>query len=146
MAASKILVADDDQAVVQLLAILLKKAGYEVIVAMDGFQAVEFAHKHHPDLLILDVNMPAGSGLSVQERIQKIAALCTARIIYLTGDKSDRVIADAGKLGAYKILYKPLDRTQLLQAVAGALDESADEGPAASPPPSAAKTGGMLVG
>src|SRR5690242_8215322 len=109
MADSKILIADDDRELVKLLAMSLKKAGYEVVIAMDGCQAVDFAHKHEPDLLILDVNMPAGSGMSVQERIGKVGALCAAPIIYLTGDKSDRVVQEAAKLGAFRILYKPLE-------------------------------------
>src|SRR4051812_16244308 len=100
MTAQKILIADDDSALARLMGLSLRKAGYEVIVAADGCQAVEFAHKHKPDLYILDVNMPAGTGISVHERVQKSLNLCMSPIIYLTGDKREEVKVRAQQLGA----------------------------------------------
>src|SRR5262245_14076834 len=107
MPARKILIADDDKDLVKILGMNLMKAGYEVIVAVDVCQAVEFAHKHRPDLFILDVNMPAGTGISVQERVQKSLNLCMVPIIYLTGDKRPEVVKIAKKMGAFGVLYKP---------------------------------------
>lgn len=123
MAAKKILIADDDRRILQLLSMSLRKEGYEVVNAVDAYQAIQFAHEHRPDLCILDVNMPAGDGLSVQERLQKIAALCTTPVIYLTGDRSERVAATAKKLGAVAVLHKPFETEQLLQTVRAALGE-----------------------
>lgn len=122
MALAKVLIADDDMDIVRLIAMLLRKAGYEVIVAMDGCQAVDFAHRHEPDLYILDANMPAGSGMTVQERIQKAGHLCTSPIIYLTGDRSTKTMDSIRKMAPYKILHKPMDATQLLHSVRNALD------------------------
>lgn len=125
MAASKILIADDDRQVLQLLSMSLRRAGYEVVNAVDGYQAVQFAHDHRPDLLILDVNMPAGNGLSVQQRLHKISACCATPVIYLTGDRSERVVANAKKLGAFAVLHKPFETAFLLETVRAALGEAA---------------------
>lgn len=123
MPTKKILIADDDPALVRLLGLNLQKAGYEVIVAVDGCQAVELAHRHRPDLYILDVNMPAGGGISVQERIQKSMALSMAPTIYLTGDKRPIVQATAKRMGAFSVLYKPIEAGELLQLVRRAIEE-----------------------
>jgi CheY-like chemotaxis protein len=123
MGGQKILIADDDRAELKLLAMSLRSAGYAVIIAMDGYQAMDFACEQQPDLCILDVHMPAGGGLSVQQRIQQIPALYATPIIYLTGDKSSKVEEDAEKLGAFAVLYKPLDNDRLLQTVRRALIE-----------------------
>ncbi|MCJ7612985.1 MAG: response regulator, partial [Candidatus Aminicenantes bacterium] len=69
MAEKTILVADDDPEIVKLLSIQLKRAGYEVLAAMDGLQAVMIVHKSTPDLIILDMLMPAGGGASVLEKL-----------------------------------------------------------------------------
>lgn len=123
MPGPKILIADDDPDIVRLIAMLLRKAGYELYIAMDGCQAVDFAHRYEPDLYILDVNMPAGSGMTVQERIQKVGHLCTSPIIYLTGDKSDKTLEDIRKMTPYKVLFKPVDVMQLVHSVKSALDQ-----------------------
>jgi DNA-binding response OmpR family regulator len=123
MGAQKILIADDDRAVAKLLAMSLENAGYEVVIARDGFQAKEFARERQPDLCILDVHMPAGGGLSVQQQIQEITTLRATPTIYLTGDKSDQVEDAAEMLGAFAVLYKPVDIARLLKTVRRALIE-----------------------
>ena len=118
---AKILVADDDRQVQRLVSMTLTRAGYEVINALDGYQAVQLTTEKHPDVLILDVHMPAGTGVSVQERIQNIGAHCATPIIYLTGDKSERVRLLAKRLGAFALIHKPFDGAELLKIVAAAL-------------------------
>ena len=59
---SKILIADDELNVVKLLSARLRANDYEVIAAYDGAQAIQKAHKEKPDLIIMDIRMPAGSG------------------------------------------------------------------------------------
>jgi len=123
MGAQKILIADDDRAALKLLRMSLKSAGYSVIVAVDGYQALDFTCEQQPDLCILDVHMPARGGLSVQQRIQQIPSLHATPIIYLTGDKSPQIEDEAEKLGAFAVHYKPLDTDRLLQSVRQALIE-----------------------
>jgi CheY-like chemotaxis protein len=126
VAVPKILVADDDKEMVKLLATMLRRAGYEVVVSVDGCQAMDAACKYQPDLLILDVNMPAGGGLSVQERCQNLPAMCNCPVVYVTGDKSDTIVDRAIELGAVGILYKPFDHDQMLHVVRRALKRRAE--------------------
>jgi DNA-binding response OmpR family regulator len=117
----KILVADDDAKVLRLMMLLLSREGFLVISAFDGYQAVQMACEHEPDVLLLDVNMPAGDGMSVQERLQKNASVCGKPVIYVTGDTSDEVQSRALKLGAFAVLHKPLQFSTVLSTVRRAL-------------------------
>src|SRR5256885_12781502 len=110
----KVLVADDDRKLLQLLAIQLKAAGFAVICAQDGYQAVDFARHEAPDVIVLDVNMPAGDGFSVQERLSKMTDVVSAPVIYLTGDRSNRVAESTSACGAYSVVYKPFETTVLI--------------------------------
>jgi two-component system KDP operon response regulator KdpE len=121
MPGKKILVAEDDPKILQLIAQSLAKEGYEVTTAMDGYQAVDFGCRQMPDLFLLDINMPAGNGLSVHERLQKLGPLCAKPVIYLTGDKSQAVKIAAKRFGAFAVLYKPFENAQLLHEVRAAL-------------------------
>jgi DNA-binding response OmpR family regulator len=121
MPAKKILIAEDDKKVQRLLSMVLAKEGYYVINAADGYQAMDFASAHIPDLLILDVHMPAGGGISVQERLQNLGVLCAKPIIYLTGDHSDAVKSEIERLGAFALMYKPFDSAKLVETVRAAL-------------------------
>ena len=66
----KILIVDDERDIVKALMIRLKGAGYDVVTAFDGAQAIFMAHKEKPDLIILDIRMPAGDGFSVAEKLK----------------------------------------------------------------------------
>jgi two-component system OmpR family response regulator len=122
MSLAKILIADDDAEIGTLLSVFLRNIGYEVITAVDGCQAVAFARRYEPDLLILDVNMPAGSGLSVHERIQKMQGINKRPVIYLTGDKSDRMLKTIQHMNPHRILHKPIESSELLLTVRTALE------------------------
>jgi CheY-like chemotaxis protein len=67
---SKILVVDDDAALVKMLNIRLWVEGYETELAVDGDTAIALAQKHHPDLILLDIAMPGVTGIDVIERLQ----------------------------------------------------------------------------
>jgi two-component system response regulator MprA len=121
MAGKKILVADDDPKILNLLLLCLAKEGYEVTGASDAYQAMQAAVEQVPDLLLLDINMPAGNGLSVQERLQKVGSLCAKPVIYLTGDKSRSVQMAAKRMGAFALLYKPFEIDRLRRTVRAAL-------------------------
>lgn len=116
-----ILVADDDERVLKALMIRLGSVGFEIITASDGYNALAMAAKHTPDLLVLDVNMPAGDGFSVQERLKGIPGMSEKPVIYVTGDKSDRLDELASQLGAFAVLHKPFHVEALIDTVLSAL-------------------------
>jgi len=117
-----ILLADDDQDFLRIEAKFLMHAGYSIIFARDAYQALHSAITQTPNLMILDVHMPAGEGFSVQERILSTPALRETPVIYLTGERSDEVKAAAKVLGAHAVIYKPFDFDELLNEIKKALD------------------------
>jgi DNA-binding response OmpR family regulator len=116
-AKKKVLVADDDLKVLKALSIRLEAEEFEVITCQDAYQALEMARRNQPDALLLDVNMPAGNGFSVQERITKIKELANVPVIYITGDASEATDRNARKLGAYAVLHKPFNMAKLLETL-----------------------------
>lgn len=117
----KLLIADDDLNLLKALTVRLESAGFEVITTQDAYQALEFARRSRPDALLLDINMPAGNGFSVQERISKIEELAGIPVIYITGDESEAVDRNARKLGAFAIIHKPFKTEKLLDIVHSAI-------------------------
>lgn len=119
----KILVADDDADFAKVLGNRLKSKGYEVIIALDGYQALDFAVKNDPDLLVLDINMPAGNGFSVHERLRNRAKLGMKPLIFISGEDGDWVERSALDHGAFAFLRKPFDNEDLFMHIKQALGE-----------------------
>jgi DNA-binding response OmpR family regulator len=119
----KILIVEDDQNIAKALAIRLKSAGYEVSVAPDAMIGVAAALKFQPDLALLDISVPAGSGFTVAEKIQELVVTSTP-IIFLTASKQSGLRQQAENLGAAGFFEKPYDADELLAAIKHALSEN----------------------
>jgi DNA-binding response OmpR family regulator len=121
----RVLIIDDEPDFVRVVQLRLEAAGYEVSVAFDGMQGVSSAHKEKPDLIILDIMMPAMHGHRVCEALKKSSKTWTIPIIYLTakGGKEDEELAY--KLGAEHFLTKPYDPQVLLETIKNALEPGA---------------------
>jgi DNA-binding response OmpR family regulator len=122
MSKAKILIIDDDSNMRRALNVRLKAEGYETIFAADGFSATTTALKEVPDLVLLDLGLPAGDGFVVMERFQGNSKLCGIPIIVLTarevqGNK-DRAIAS----GAYAFFQKPPDNERLMSTIGRVLE------------------------
>ena len=115
----KILVMDDDQKIVLALAARLRSAGYEVLTASNGLKGLLVAVEESPDLLIMDIWMPAGMGFSVAQRLQDMHI--TIPIIFISGSRLEGIRDMADELGAVAFLEKPYDAEELLNTVADAL-------------------------
>ena len=122
----KILIVDDERDIVKALMIRLQRAGYDVIAAFDGAQGVFMAHKEKPDLIILDIRMPAGDGFSVAQRLKRSIHTFTIPVIFLTGSPEQNAEEKARALGARFYIKKPYDPEELLDAIKRALEESPD--------------------
>jgi DNA-binding response OmpR family regulator len=122
-----ILVAEDEAAFRQELGRYLIKHGFAVISVEDGYQALEFAVRDNPDLLLLDVHMPAGDGFSVHERVAKHPELALVPVIYMTHDRSVRVEVQAEEHGAVALLHKPFQMEEMLLTVTEALGQTGAE-------------------
>jgi two-component system cell cycle response regulator DivK len=118
----KVLIADDDQVLMQLLMSGLKKRGIEPVAAFDAMQAVMVALKSVPDVVLLDINMPGGTGMEALKRIKGSAKTSAVPVIAMTGTATEEVRKSAIEMGAVECLEKPLDidaLAELLKRVAG---------------------------
>src|SRR5438067_961522 len=79
-----ILIADDDPEILTMLGIRLSKKGYQVLEAVDGNQTLDLAHKHHPDLVLLDVMMPGRNGWEVAKELRADDEFSNVGIVMLT--------------------------------------------------------------
>jgi DNA-binding response OmpR family regulator len=115
---SKILVVDDEQSIVDVLAYNLVKAGHQPVVARDGEQALRLARAERPDLVILDLMLPGIDGLEVCRAIRKDGDL---PIIILTAkdEEIDRVVGL--ELGADDYVVKPFSVRELMARVKSVL-------------------------
>ena len=116
----KILIIEDDQKVALGLAIRIKAAGFETVIAHDALSGVRSAIKVKPDLILLDISMPAGNGFIVAERIQKNIST-PIPIIFLTASKREDFRERASELGAVAFFEKPYDPQELLAVMSEAL-------------------------
>ncbi len=116
----KILVVDDAQFMRMKCRTLLKQAGYDVVEAGDGEQAVEMYKTESPDAVLLDVTMPKMDGLQALEEIIKIDP--EARVAMLTATGQQAVVKEAIAAGARDFVVKPFDDARVLQAVENLLE------------------------
>jgi len=123
MSQKTILIVDDDPDVRLGLHIRLKANHYNVIFAADGMASIAEARKHTPDLIILDLGLPAGDGFSVLERLKANDSLALIPVIILSARNLNPNMARALKAGAKAFLQKPVDNVQLLSAIRQVLGE-----------------------
>lgn len=114
----KILVVDDDRLVLATVTHGLARAGYEVIDADNGDDAILLAREHRPDLALLDIRMEGKSGFDVADYLR--ASLGTP-FMFLSAFADDATVAQVKALGAVAYLVKPLDIAQIVPTVEAAL-------------------------
>ena len=114
----KILVVDDDRLVLATVTHGLARAGYEVIDADNGDDAILLAREHKPDLALLDIRMEGKSGFDVADYLR--ASLGTP-FMFLSAFADDATVAQVKALGAVAYLVKPLDIAQIVPTVEAAL-------------------------
>src|ERR1700722_8665104 len=125
MGNKKILIVDDDPDIRRGMHVRLKANDYDTFFAADAFSSVVEARKHRPDLIILDLGLPAGDGFIVMERLAKVPFLAVIPIIVVSardGLGNQKRAIDAG---AKAFLQKPVDDNQLLAVIRQALGEPA---------------------
>jgi DNA-binding response OmpR family regulator len=130
---NRILIVEDDRRISMALATRLVNAGQEVIQAFDAVSGVEKAIQHQPDLILMDIALPGGSGLMVAQRIQSVVPKPTP-IIFLTASRQAGLRQKALALGAAGFLEKPYDPQELLTAIQNALLPAANQAPGNNKP------------
>ena len=117
MTQKKILIVDDDPEMRLALHIRLKANNYDVAVAVDGVSGIAETRKHMPDLILLDLGLPAGDGFTVLERLQINDALAHIPVIVVSGRDRAANKDRALKAGAKIFLQKPVKNAELLYAI-----------------------------
>lgn len=113
-AGGKILVVDDDRLVLATLTHGLTQAGYDVIDADNGDDAILLAREHRPDLALLDIRMEGMSGFDVAAYLREY---CKMPFMFLSAFTDDDTVRQVHELGAVDYLVKPLDIGQIVPAV-----------------------------
>jgi len=112
---SKILIVDDDEAGRKLLSRILVSAGYEIITAENGEQALEVFREQKPDLMITDLNMPVMDGFELAEAIRQDSSAAHVPIIFISAMYMDIVSkVKAMEIGGNEYLTQPIDRDELI--------------------------------
>jgi DNA-binding response OmpR family regulator len=119
----RIVIADDDPRLADMIGTALDGEGYKVVIGYDGQMAMQLLIQHVPDLAILDVNMPMYSGIKILESIRSNPKLSQIPVIFLSGASSDFVYkaVDAHQRVAFQ--KKPLDLIELISLVRHTLEK-----------------------
>jgi DNA-binding response OmpR family regulator len=112
-----ILVADDESHILHVVSLKLRNAGFRVLTARDGAEALEMAQQEHPDLVITDYHMPQLSGLELCQRLKQDASTSGIPAIMLTARGYHLEPHDTEESGILKMLSKPFSPRELLATV-----------------------------
>lgn len=115
---AKILIADDDRLVLFTLAEGLREAGFEVVEANDGLQAIALCESESPDLALLDIRMPKLDGLDLARRLRDETSV---PFLFLSAYSDDAYVQRAVAIGALGYLSKPLNVTAIVPMIRTAL-------------------------
>jgi two-component system, OmpR family, alkaline phosphatase synthesis response regulator PhoP len=114
---TKILIADDEPNILISLEFLMKREGYEVVLARDGQEAIDAIQRERPALVLLDVMMPIKTGFDVCHEVRASDALKDTLIVMLTAKGRDTDVAKGLALGANAYMTKPFSTKELVQKV-----------------------------
>lgn len=117
----KVLIADDSRFQRQTLASFLLPKKFEIIFAVDALQTWMMALRSTPDLILLDINMPGGTGIEVLKRLRVSSKTQQIPVIVVSGNESATTEAMARELGALEFIHKPVDQEKLSDAISHAL-------------------------
>ncbi len=131
MAKKKILVVDDERSIVRLVQVNLERAGYEIVTAYDGVEALEKVKDEMPDMVVLDVMMPRMDGFEVLKNLQADPRYQDIPVIMLTAKAQDADIFKGWASGVSSYLTKPFNPRELLvfvERIFQSLDDPATSG------------------
>jgi two-component system alkaline phosphatase synthesis response regulator PhoP len=113
----KVLIADDELNIVISLEFLLRREGFEVLVAVNGEEALAKARAERPDLMLLDVMMPKMNGFDVCQALRSDPELASMRVLMLTGKGRETDVSKGLGLGADGYMTKPFSTKDLVAQV-----------------------------
>jgi DNA-binding response OmpR family regulator len=118
----KILVVDDDPYILMSLEFLMKKNGYEVMVARNGEEALDILNTSIPDIVLLDIMMPDVNGYDICKHIKSTNNLKNSKVIFMSAKTKDSDIKKGYELGASLYVKKPFSTRELVKDIKGLLN------------------------
>ncbi len=113
----KILHVEDDKNIALLVSAILSRAGYHVTTAFDAMQAVMMARQGQPDLIILDLMIPAGGGASVLDRLRQIGTTQTIPVLIYSATPREEILKKFPEDSTVLVLQKPAPPSEIVAAV-----------------------------
>lgn len=113
----RILIAEDEKDIRELIAFTLRFAGFDVLLATNGMEAVEVAEAERPDLVILDVRMPKMSGYEACRRLKENSQTAALPVVFLSAKGQDSEVQQGLESGAEEYILKPFAPDELIQQV-----------------------------
>ena len=122
-----ILIVEDDEDILQLLSINIETAGYKPLTALDGFEGLALARKHHPSLIVLDIMLPGMDGFEVCKELKRHPETAEIPVIMLTarGEEVDRIVGL--ELGADDYVVKPFSPREFLLRIRAVMKRAQPE-------------------
>ena len=117
MAGEKILVIDDEKVIHTFMKAVLEKAGFSVTAALDAMQGPMVARQVQPDLVILDISMPGGSGFKVFDHLHKLPATANTPVLVYSAVARDEILKHIPEGTNVQILSKPAAPDEIVAAV-----------------------------
>ena len=116
---TSILVVDDLKSIRLTLGRILEDEGYTIVLAENGYQAIEAAKQTSFDLVFMDIKMPGINGVQTFREIKKISP--RAAVIMMTASPAEELVREALDEGAYAVVYKPFDIEKIVSITKSAL-------------------------
>lgn len=113
----KIIIADDEHKILMSLEYSFKKNGYDVFIARDGTEVMEFLKTMIPDVILLDIMMPNLDGYSTLEMIKEQENLKNTKVIFLSAKNNPKDIEKGLEMGADAYVTKPYSIKKLIQQI-----------------------------
>ncbi len=121
---TRILVAEDERDIRELIAFTLRFAGFDVMLATNGAEAVELAEADPPDLVILDVRMPRMSGYEACRRLKENPRTASVPVVFLSAKGQDSEVQQGLASGAEEYILKPFAPDELIRQVRDILNRA----------------------
>lgn len=124
MQKKKILIVDDNEDLSKGLRVFLRAHDYAAVIAADAVSAISQAKNEKPDLILLDLGLPAGDGFKVMERLNNVDSLASIPVIVLSARDEEANKDRSLKAGAKAFFQKPADNNELLASIKRILTQS----------------------
>jgi len=121
-----VLIVDDDQEQADTLAHCLQRQGFDATVTLEGQLGLDWAVRHHPDVVIMDICLPDADGLEVCEQLVDAPDTCDIPVIIVSGVEKPDIVRRSRTAGCRYFVHKPFDPNALLTLIETALQSDFD--------------------